>query len=118
MCIRDSFKADALKAKGRWWLGEQPKLKHEQIAARSTSGPARFWFAVPDGLLALEEVPEWAGLLGAVLRPGHPPPHNVLLVVRKEAPQLHRTKASVQVESHAASVCYYRFHKLFQHPKR
>jgi hypothetical protein len=78
------------------------KGKHDQLAQRSVSGPAVFWYCVPTGMLSADDVPEWAGLLMLDARYGWPK-------VIKQAPRLHRAKIDPKVTNHALSVCYFRY---------
>jgi hypothetical protein len=82
--------------------------KHALLAARSPRGPAQFWFVVPKGLIRLNEVPEWAGLIEVC--PGQQPYGRLHEMELKKAPRLHSTKPSDAIRQHALGVCYYRMH--------
>lgn len=114
---RADFKADAKKqASLGWWAhkhGIKGKLKHKQLAAGDPSGPVQFWYVVPRGLVDVEEVPPFAGLIevsehgsGAWAARGY-----ITERERKEAPRLHSTKLDPKVISHARGVCYWRLQK-------
>lgn len=110
---RADFKADAAKYARRGYGFDRTKEnKHESLAARAVTGPTRFWFVCPEGLLTAEEIPEWSGLIYAREKPGHRTPWNVLLNEVKAAPPLHREKSDQKIRMHAESVFYYRFHQL------
>jgi hypothetical protein len=122
------FRKDATKARERWtWLdGRLEKRlqgrKHDQLAAGHRSGPTRFYYVTPPGLLFLDHapsanpaavLPSWAGLIemddrGETYgRWGRWAPRVV-----RQAPELHREKISDGVRRHANSVLYYRLHTL------
>jgi hypothetical protein len=58
---RADFKADAEKERREFRVGTVKK--HDSLAGGSIHGPSRFYFVAPDGLLKLEDIPEWAGLM-------------------------------------------------------
>lgn len=110
---RADFKRDAEKDgwAGHWDPGEGRKNKHELLAQGDARGPVQFWFVVPEDLVTVDEVPEWAGLLyfrenkerRLWERPGY-------IVARKKAPRLHNTRLDPKVERHARGITYYRMH--------
>lgn len=113
---RADFKADASKMRRRYDYANDVDVvtnKHGLLADRAVHGPSRFWYVCPTDLLTAEEMPEWAGLIYAKEIVRLAPPWNVLFNEVKPAPQLHREKASDKIKAHAASVCYYRMHRLF-----
>lgn len=84
------FKADAKKGgEMSWGQGGRVRLqtKHEKLAAGDKKGPSNFWFIVPDNLIAVEDIPDFAGLIYAV--DGN---HGVRLIEQKKAPRLHKHK--------------------------
>lgn len=83
---------------------QKREFKHELLARRSTIGPCRFWYVVPEGLISLDEVPEWAGLYTVARRKWK----YGRLDQQKKAPQLHRQKVDPEIERHMRGVCYYR----------
>lgn len=111
---RSDFLADCRKTENarplRW---EGPEVvqtsKHDLLAAKSTRGPVQFWFVVPEGMIRLNEVPEWAGLIEC-----SKPNYGRYLYEREtmKAPRLHNTKLPDKVVSHARGVCYYRYQGL------
>lgn len=84
----DYFKDYEKIALGLWHGKENGYVhekKHDLIQAGKLSN--YFWFCVPEGLVKLEEVPEYAGLI--VLRKDR---YGVNPVVLRHAPKLHKTK--------------------------
>lgn len=78
--------------------------KHDLLNGKNQYGPARFWYATPKGLIKIEEIPAWAGLveigeLGWETRIKH-------------APKLHKEK--YQHRDKAEKTCYWRMHSLIQ----
>ncbi len=77
--------------------------KHEMLAAGHPAGPSRFYFVTPPGLLAVADLPSWAGLIevaGTSERKVRP------------APRLHREGVPAKTREHARGVCYWRFYSL------
>jgi hypothetical protein len=116
---RGDFFADARKTREvfpRGW--GQPSTfenKHELLSQRSLRGPSQFWFCTPPGLLAVEEVPEWAGLIevkdhGEGSRPRFWPREI------KKAPRLHTVKIGDRA-GHARGICYWRMHDAIKTPQ-
>lgn len=105
---RSDFFVDAKKERHTYGH-PMPVKKHEQMGTHPNR-PRQFWYVTPPGLLKLEEVPEWAGLLE--VSPGNNPRHHVPLVEKREAPKLNDGKLATASVSHARGVCYYRFHEL------
>lgn len=110
------FRADAKKEGGvsyRYRTGtvvhrSKGGTKHTHLEYRDPVGPSRFWFVVPADMVALTDVPNWAGLIYAHARPYN----RVRLTVVRDAPRLHRVKVSDRVRRHAASVFYHRYWNL------
>ena len=107
------FRADAAKRSGpRWryrnglWENLGTVSKHEQLQHADDKGPAYFWFVAPKGLLARENIPEWAGLVEVLDGKGRMLP---LLYGEKPAPRRHRIKVTEQAMAAAQRVCYWRF---------
>lgn len=121
---RGDFLRDAKKATERWVPVDVPgkgrifdrqvgDTKHELLAAGSVKGPTRFWFVVPEGLVKLEEVPTWAGLIEVTDSGDESSAYwRYRAGTVKEAPQLHKTKCDSQIGIHARGICYYRMHDL------
>jgi hypothetical protein len=88
--------------------------KHDQLASRSIHGPSRFYFVCPEGLLQVEDMPEWAGLIWAYDRPtnGYP-----ACCEQKSAPKLHREKAPEGTLENIRAAFYYRYWTLRQKMK-
>ena len=102
------FLADAAKLEG--WPsmrrnGYAPaRTKHERLAAGDTAGPIQFWYVAPEGVLAVEQMPTWAGLIES--RPGN---GWVRLFIRRRGPRLHGRKTTPEVIQQAMTACYWRF---------
>jgi hypothetical protein len=119
---KGDFKADAEKCKrgrGRFvdgfWYGNELERKHHRLAARDIGGPSLFWYVCPEGLIALADLPEWAGLMEAVEWQGHRRPWKCHLTVKREAPRLHTTPAPAKIKEHGQTIPYYRMHSLICH---
>lgn len=111
--IRD-FKADSKKiSRGKYdWdeatatMNHTPgQTKHSLLSDRSVDGPALFWYVVPDEMLAVADVPAWAGLMYAKPRGGL---YGRLDIV-KPAPRLHKQRIDPVIVRDAMGVCYYRY---------
>lgn len=111
---RADFKKDAQKAirrvvpkpDGKGYM-RQATTKYDLLASGDTSGPCRFYYVVPVGLLKEAEIPEWAGWKEVEER------HKGLVIVtRKDAPMLHKTKVDSRILAHARGVFYYRYWHL------
>ena len=102
------FLADAAKFQAGpvWKAGKLNKAvgsKHGLLEGKHVCGPAQFWFVTPEGMLTLDEVPWWAGLIEVSYRRKRWREREV-----KKAPRLHDTKLDAEVVQHAVGVCYYR----------
>jgi hypothetical protein len=112
---RADFFADAKKTREIWPSGWGPNKvkavenKHQLLASRSTRGPSQFWFCTPPGMLTLEEIPEWAGLIE--VRNCESEFSSIKFWPRevKKAPKLHREKFGDRA-AHARGICYWRMH--------
>ncbi len=67
---RSDFLRDGQKrSRGRYvriggkWEETSGARKHQLLADGSPRGPKQFWFVTPQGLVELDEVPEFAGLI-------------------------------------------------------
>jgi hypothetical protein len=99
---RSDFKADASKAD-----------KHRRLAMADPFGPSRFFYVVPEGMVAVEEVPDYAGLIYAREREAyHGGPIRLYLRTVKPAPKLHRHYVPAKVTDHMRGVFYWRFWNL------
>lgn len=100
---RSDFKADASKVD-----------KHRKLFASHESGPSRFYYVVPEGLITVEEVPDYAGLLYIVESQRVHTTVAPRLYVRevKKAPKLHRQPVPEKITDHARGVFYWRFWNL------
>ena len=102
---RVDFLRDAKKENSETWRGPTGS-KHKRLAAKDVRGPVQFWFVVPEGLIRLNEVPEWAGLIEITQQS---PRHHLYEVERIKAPRLHGEKCAQAVNDHSLGICYYRF---------
>lgn len=97
----------------------QVENKHNLLGTGSVRGPSRFWYVVPQGLVKLEEVPAWAGLIEArTQRSLHSRSSSVSIRPVKAAPKIHAEKLDDKIATHARSVCYYRMHELRREMRR
>lgn len=114
------FKADATKQKtertAEGWRTRQTINKHRQMDAAAPAGPVAFHYVAPVGLIALDLLPAWAGLIECS-KVDRRCPYDIDLQVVKRAPRLHNQKAKPEIVAHARGVCYWRFMKLFIHGK-
>lgn len=112
---KKDFRSDSLKTVDRFQAarhrrnGTEPKTKHQRLASGDVRGPSRFYFVTPEGLLAPEDIPPWAGWI-EVNKNGR----WTVPTIRKSAPQLHRQKVDPKVEAHCRSVFYWRYWNLRQ----
>lgn len=108
------FRADAKKNSGGVFvrLGhEKSENKHQLLAARSAFGPVEFYFVAPEGVIPVEEIPEWAGLM--VAEPFQDSgPYKTRVNTVKKAPRLHNQAANENIKKHVESVFYWRFMSL------
>lgn len=109
------FRADVEKRKEKQWqrigLPSDDETKHQRLARGDPSGPTQFWFVAPVGVIPMDQVPDWAGLIE--MRPYQPrQPLRMYEIQLKRAPRLHQAKSDPKVEVHARSVIYYRLHTL------
>lgn len=105
---RADFLKDAAKTKT---YGTDRRTKHQRLAARCPFGPTRFTFCAPAGVIPLELVPEWAGLLEFTT--GDEAPYGPYPKTIKRAPALHRKPLDPLVPAHLWKVCYYRLHNVW-----
>ncbi len=103
----NDFKADAKKVMKDWrsWSEERGwKPKHERLFTGDVNGPSRFWFMVPDGLIPISDVPEFAGLIYLTNYKDC-----VGFTEQKRAPRLHRTKMCERTLDQIRERLYYRY---------
>ena len=110
---RADFRADKWKRqswRGRQWIAvtEMRPTKHKLLEQHDEGGPSRFYFAVPHCLVAVSELPEWAGL---IYYDG-----NSLSVIKK-APLLHDKKTNHATRAKLFRSGYYRFLDFYQRPE-
>jgi hypothetical protein len=87
---RSDFRADKKKMQSFYTRenGSVLKFKHTALAAQDPKGPSQFFFVTPEGLITVEELPPWAGLI-YVSKEGLGWPQERII---KHAPKLHREK--------------------------
>lgn len=99
---RSDYKADASKTD-----------KHRRLALADPFGPSRFFYVVPEGMVTVEEIPSWAGLIYAVEREAFfGGQSRIALREIKKAPKLHRNPVPMKVTDHMRGVFYWRFWNL------
>lgn len=91
-----------------WGRSRDYVRKHDLLRSGYECGPKQFWFVVPQGLVALEEVPGHCGLIEVAWRRDRLSIEN-----EKRAPELHKAKVRDQVLGHARGVCVYRYRDLW-----
>lgn len=96
---RSDFKADASKTE-----------KHRRLALADPFGPSRFFYVVPEGMIAVEEVPDYAGLI--YVRERIEFGSRLFMHTVKQAPKLNRHHVPAKVTDHMRSVFYWRFWNL------
>ncbi len=104
------FRVDSQKQKEvlpRAW-GEPVKFENKHdLLANTERGPCRFFYVVPEGLLANEQLPVWAGLIEVV----GTAQSRVYFREKVAAPRRHKRKDESLV-SRIHESCYWRFHRL------
>lgn len=83
-------------------------FKHDQLAKGDPRGPQFFWFVMPLDIVAIGEIPSWAGLMIGEHRGGG----WVCSKVVKAAPKLHSQPLDPKIADHARGICYWRMHDL------
>lgn len=91
---RSDFKCDSkknrtiMKRDQEAWIRVEQN-KHSMLSEKSTLGPSRFFYCVPENMISIDEIPEWAGLIYFKSRG-----HCLSLLDIKPAPRLHTEKVS------------------------
>ena len=116
---RADFFADAKKDRPvayNYLPGAARETKHAVLARGDRSGPSRFWYVMPAGLIQPEELPCWAGLIEFTLGRWQVPGQSCVQRERQvvPAPPIHNDKVDPKIVAHARSVCYWRMHAEFQ----
>jgi len=111
---RADFKADTKKA--RRALGVYPpqlEFKHMLLRQASERGPNRFYYVVPEGMIALNELPEWAGLIEVREFPSG----RIVMGYRRKAPLIHRLPVpEATIERMRVNLCH-RYWWMLMRPK-
>jgi hypothetical protein len=97
---RSDFLRDGKKK--QWRSG---RTKHQLLAEHDVRGPVQFWFVAPEGLLKLNEIPAWAGLIEIIKAANG----NLMEVERITAPRLHGERASNKTMRQLQAVAYWRY---------
>ena len=87
------FKNDFKNKEDKHKVLKSPKYAHlfeEYFPIRTDKKPNYFYYAVPDGMITVDEVPEYAGLV--YITPDDGDYHYSYINVVKTAPKLHSTK--------------------------
>lgn len=109
---RADFLADARKSKWGPWVGQKDQRqnvgKHDLLAQGSATGPSRFFFVFPAGLIPVADVPTWAGIVEATRHQKGP---GIYLKIVRPAPRLHGEKFGDKRVNVARETAYYRFHR-------
>lgn len=100
---RADFKKDAEKER-RYFSGEKIS-KFNQL--REGKRVNHFYYLVPDGLISVDEVPEFAGLIYVDTKYANP-----YFKTIKQAPKLSADKITEKRFMKLYESCYYRFHEL------
>jgi len=102
------FLNDSKKSVSKW-PSKEITYKHDLLSKGDPRGPSRFFYVTPKGLIPLELIPKWAGLI-EITDDWH---RGVgCESVKKTAPQLHRIKVDEKIIAHAKTIPYWRFHTL------
>lgn len=101
---RSDFHMDSAKEKKYRWADNIKKYEHLVNGDHVNS----FSFVVPEGLVTVEEVPEWAGLIYA--KPYGTDRYRFDIV--KKAKRLSKEKHGERIRHKCLLSSYYRFHKL------
>jgi hypothetical protein len=101
---RADFKADSRKR--RWVSAERDsKTKYDLLASGTIKGPSRFTYVMPKGLIQLDELPPFAGLIEA-RDSGN---GFVILTQVKAAPKIHSEKVKDGFLEQMQTSAYWRF---------
>ena len=88
--------------------------KHAMISDGKPPAPSRFFYLMPENLVAPTELPAWAGLIYFTETFGPRGDNNAYLRFREtvKAPVLHREKVQDRIYSRVRETCYWRMHDL------
>lgn len=81
---RGDFKADLKKERKHYFFHNTEKIPSTKQV------PNKFWYLLPEQLVSLEEIPEYAGLI-SIDKSGD-------FIVKKQAPFLHKDKHDISVK--------------------
>lgn len=105
---KSDFKRDVLKNKTEYDRVLRKDVvtenKHNLLHEKSSKGPSRFYYVVPEGMFQLDEIPEFAGLLEI-----RKDKRALFLNEKKTAPRLNSEKVDPKIFRLIDQTCYYRF---------
>ena len=106
---KSDFRADATKTQTfrRPLNLVETITKHEALERKDAAGPSRFSYVVPEGLVALEDVPAWAGLYEAYVHR-----KKIRIKCLRKPPGLHQQKATSEVIDKIYKTFMWRFWNL------
>jgi len=109
MSLQD-FRADAKKERLAWGYPRVPEHKHTQLATGDKKGPNYFFYVCPSGVLPIEQIPVWAGLIevSRVEWSNYP-----ALKIVKAAPKLHGEKKEDSFRTYITGTAYGRLHAVW-----
>ncbi len=97
--------------------GREMCMKHAELEAGKTTGPTRFFYVVPSGMIDRDDVPKWAGLIYADdLKRAVRPVDKIAFHETLSAPRLHNQRPADHVLTHVQTVYYWRFWKERRRP--
>jgi len=101
---KSDFKADFTKCKKKG-KGSELKSDHIKCGKRTT----HFYYLCPDGLLSVEEIPEYAGLIYAKKYDNLA---TITFRVMKPSPKLNKTKLADKLRTKLLMSTYHRYHNV------
>ena len=107
------FKADVMKENLYRIDGVfRPVKKHDMLTARNEQGPSYFWYVLSTDVARQVEVPEWAGLKIVAPSVNY---RGLNFNVMKQAPRLHKAKASEKMIDQVKVSLYWRYWRMRLH---
>ena len=86
---RDSRKSGYVRTDPEDWKSSKKTTKHEMCESGHKRAPNRFYFVTPEKMLAIEDIPKWAGLIEVGRYRDIDWPHCTVI---KRAPLIHKEK--------------------------
>lgn len=112
---RQDFLKDKFKERKKYEWGKSGTFnvstlkKHNMLLNRDTKGPSVFYYVVPAGMIKMNEVPEYAGLIEIIQNDWGISFSNAI-----KAPRLHSVKTDETVRDDIMRTCYFRMHQYLQ----